>query len=52
MATYHELPRPPAFRGTEQEKWKQLRDYLLKVTEQLQNIINTMSEEGEKKDGN
>jgi len=49
MATWRELPKPPTFRGTEEEKWRMLRSYLLKLVEALENYIN--SREGEK-DGN
>lgn len=50
MATYHEIPRPPRFRGTEQEKWRQLEGYLTRMAELLENIINHMTQEGVKKD--
>ena len=45
MARYHEIPKPPVFRGTEEEKWRQLRDYLRMVADQLEHVINDMSKE-------
>lgn len=51
MATYHEIPRPPRFRGTEQEKWRQLEGYLTRLVELLESIINNMTKEGEKRNG-
>lgn len=43
MATYHEIPRPPRFRGTDQEKWRQLEGYLTRLAELLETIINNMT---------
>lgn len=51
MATYHEILRPPRLRGTPEEKQRQLESYLTKLAEQLEHIINTMNQEGVKKNG-
>lgn len=51
MATYHEVPKPPQFRGREEERWRQLHTYLYKLAEHLEHIINNLTKEGEKKDG-
>lgn len=47
MATYHEIPKPPRFHGSEEEKWRQLHAYLIKVSEHLENIINNMTKEAD-----
>jgi hypothetical protein len=51
MATYHEVPRPERPRGTEAERWDQLYRYLYKLAEHLENILNNMTKEGEKRNG-
>lgn len=53
MATYHEIPKPPRPKGIEAEYRMQMYNYLSKLVEQLQAIINGMTaeEKGVKKDG-
>lgn len=41
---YKEVPKPAPFRGTEAERWEQLRRYLWKLAEQLEAIVNNMAE--------
>lgn len=48
MSKYHEIPKPPVFRGTEEERWRELRNYLWRVAEQIEHIINNQEKEGEK----
>lgn len=52
MATYHEIPRPERPRGTEVERWEQVYRYLFKLSEHLENIINSMTKDGGQKNGN
>lgn len=47
---YKEVPKPAPFRGTEEERWEQLRRYLRQLAERLENIINNMTE-GENNNG-
>ena len=46
MATYREVPRPPVFRGTEEERWRQMHTYLYKLSEHLEHVLNNMTKEG------
>ena len=46
MATFHEVPRPERPRGTEQESIQQVYRYLFKLSERLENVINTISAGG------
>lgn len=52
MAAYHEIPRPERPSGTETERWQQIYRYLYRLSEHLENIINSMTQEkeGVKKD--
>ncbi len=50
MPGYHAIKRPERPRGTEEQKWEQVYRYLWKLSEQLENIINSLSGKGE--DGN
>lgn len=45
---YREISKPPAFRGTEEERWEQLRRYLWKLAEQLEQTINSIAEEAKR----
>ena len=48
MPSYHEIIRPERPRGTEAERWEQVYRYLWKLSEQIEDIINSMTEkEGE-----
>lgn len=51
MATYHEAPKPPRFRGSEEERWQQVHTYLYKLAEHVEHVANNMQKEGEKKSG-
>jgi len=51
MATYHEIPRPQRPRGSEEERWAQVYNYLYRLSEHLENIINNMTKEGDEKNG-
>ena len=51
MASYHEIPKPERPRGSTAEQIVQLYRYQLKLAEALQNILNDIAKEGEKKDG-
>lgn len=51
MATYHEIPRPERPKGTDEQKWKELYRYLYSLSEHLENIINNLTKEGVKNDG-
>lgn len=48
MANYQEIPKPPQPRGTEEERWRQVYNYLYRLSEHLEHIINSMTKEGEK----
>lgn len=43
MATYHEIPKPPQPKGTDEEYRKQVFNYLWRLAEQLQAIINGLA---------
>lgn len=43
MATYHEIPKPPQPKGTDEECRKQVFNYLWRLAEQLQAIINGLA---------
>ena len=40
MATYHELPTPPKPKGNPEEYMQQIYNYLFRLKEQLQAIVN------------
>lgn len=45
MATYHELPTPPKPKGTAEEYNQQLYNYLYRLKEQMQAIVNGLAEQ-------
>lgn len=49
MATYHEIPRPEKPRGNEEQRWEQVYRYLFRLSEHMENIINNLVKEGDKK---
>lgn len=51
MSTYHEVPRPEKPRGTEEQRWEQVYRYLYRLSEHLENVINSLTKEGARKDG-
>lgn len=54
MANYHEIPKPPRPKGSEEEYRTQIYNYLYRLAETLQAVVNglqAMHEEGGKADG-
>ena len=43
MATYHELPTPPKPKGTAEQYNQQVYNYLYRLKEQLQAIVNGLA---------
>ena len=54
MAGYHEIPKPPRPKGTDEERWVQMYNYLKRLAESLETVVNAltaMHEEGGNNDG-
>lgn len=51
MQKYQEIPKPERPRGTEAERWNQIYRYLFELAEHLENIVNNLTKEGEKRSG-
>lgn len=47
MATYHEIPKPPQPKGTEAEFRKQIYNYLYRLAETLQAVVNGLQAQHE-----
>ena len=47
MATYHEIPKPPQFKGIEAEVRKQIYNYLYRLAETLQAVVNGLQAQHE-----
>lgn len=43
MATYHELPTPPKPKGTAEQYNQQVYNYLFRLKDQLQAIVNGLA---------